>query len=262
MLAVATGNNNPYVLYLCKTSKQSTSYQYHCQWVITLWYLHLAQEKHFRISTILPKVGRFGTLLPQACRSFPRLLKDIAFLHHFPAKLFGSATLLHATSPISPQWRFVVIFPRLATELSPKRLSTQLLQSLLDNFSTTLSSTILSYSLYQPLHSRHPIPGTLLQHLDFWQHFLPRQRPTTGLNHIEYWTKPVSAPLPLFSKCSSPHHQLPLILYTTDLPSLHNLHNFHVFVYITHLVCSIHLYRITWDFYHFLTIFSRFCTRS
>ncbi len=39
-------------------------------------------------------------------------------------------------------------------------------------------------------------------------------------------------------KCSSPHHQLPLILYTTDLPSLHNLHNFHVFVYIRHLVCS------------------------
>lgn len=154
--------------------KQSTSC--HCQWVITLCYLHVAQqEKHLRISTVLPRVGLFGTLIPQASRSFARLLKDIALLHHFPTKLYDLIPKhFCATFTASPQWHFVVIFPRFATELSPKCLSTQLLQSL-RNFSTTLSSTILSYNLYQPLHARHPIPGTLLQHLDF----------LTGLNLIE-----------------------------------------------------------------------------
>ena len=174
--------------------KQSTSC--HCQWLITLCYLHVAQqEKHLRISTDLPKVGPLGTLIPQASHSF--------------AKLFDSTTLLRATFTASPQWRFVLIFPRLATEPSPRCLSTQLLQSLLCNFSTTLSSTILSYNLYQPLHARHPIPGTLLQHLDFWT-TLP-SAPKTGLNPIEYWIK--YAPR-CSLKCSSPHHQLPLILYS------------------------------------------------
>ena len=163
--------------------KQSTSC--HCQWVITLCYLHVAQqEKHLRISTVLPRVGLFGTLIPQASRSFARLLKDIALLHHFPTKLYDLIPKhFCATFTASPQWHFVVIFPRFATKPSPKCLSTQLLQSLLRNFSTTLSSTILSYNLYQPLHARHPIPGTLLQHLDFLT-TLP-SAPKTGLNLIE-----------------------------------------------------------------------------
>lgn len=109
--------------------KQSTSC--HCQWVITLCYLHVAQqEKHLRISTVLPRVGLFGTLIPQASRSFARLLKDIALLHHFPTKLYDLIPKhFCATFTASPQWHFVVIFPRFATELSPKCLSTQLLQS-------------------------------------------------------------------------------------------------------------------------------------
>ena len=203
-----------------------------------------SKEKHLRISTVLPRVGLFGTLIPQASRSFARLLKDIALLHHFPTKLYDLIPKhFCATFTASPQWHFVVIFPRFATEPSPKCLSTPTSPKPPPQL---LNNTLLHNSLIQslpataraPPYSRHPastswfFDNTSFRTKDWVE-------PYRIMNQIRF---------PLFSKMflassSTSFGSVPALTYLacmTYITSMYSLYGNHVFVYSKHLVYSVH----------------------
>ena len=223
--------------------KQSTSC--HCQWVITLCYLHVAQqEKHLRISTVLPRVGLFGTLIPQASRSFARLLKDIALLHQLPYKTlrFDSKTLLryfHCFTTMTLCSYLPKICDKTITKMSLYTTSPKPPPQLLNN-------TLLHNSLIQslpatartPPYSRHPastswfFDNTSFRTKDWVE-------PYRIMNQIR---------LPLFSKMflassSTSFGSVPALTYLacmTYITSMYSLYGNHVFVYSKHLVYSVH----------------------